>query len=99
MFAGGREFDMSFGTLRGPNLTPDRSTGIGSWTEEVFVKRFQSYDSTHKLERVNGTQMFNTLMPWNMYGQMKEEDLKAIYAYLRSLDPVVHKVEKVTFHK
>jgi hypothetical protein len=43
--------------------------------------------------------MFNTLMPWNMYGQMKEEDLKAIYAYLRSLDPVVHKVEKVTFHK
>lgn len=99
MLAGGREFEMPFGTLRGPNLTPDRSTGIGSWTEEVFVKRFQLYDSTHKLERVNGTQMFNTLMPWNMYGQMKEEDLKAIYAYLHSLNPVVHKVDKVTYHE
>ncbi|MFW5706218.1 MAG: cytochrome c [Bacteroidota bacterium] len=97
LYAGGREFELPFGTLRGPNITPDMATGIGAWTEDVFVNRFKSYDSIHKLDKVNAPMEFNTLMPWNMYGGMKEEDLRAIYAYLRSLDPVEHEVEKVTY--
>lgn len=97
MYAGGREFELPFGTLRAPNITPDKATGIGAWTKEVFVNRFQSYDSIHKLERKNGMMEFNSLMPWNMYGSMEKDDLEAIYAYLRSLEPIEHQVEKVTY--
>lgn len=98
-FAGGREFEMPFGTLRAPNITPDMETGIGAWTEDVFVNQFRSYDSIHKLDQVNWPREFNTLMPWNMYAGMKEEDLRAMYAYLRSLDPIRHKVDKVTYRE
>lgn len=96
MYAGGREFTLPFGILRAPNITPDIATGIGSWTEEVWMNRFHSYDSIHKLERKKGLTEYNSLMPWNMYAGMKEEDLKAIYAYLKSLDPVHHEFEKIT---
>lgn len=95
-FAGGREFELPFGTLRAPNITPNKENGIGMWTEDVFVKRFQSYDSINKLSKVNSMQEFNTLMPWNMYGSMKESDLKAIYQYLHSLEPIDNMVEKAT---
>jgi mono/diheme cytochrome c family protein len=98
-FAGGREFQMSFGTLRGPNITPDVATGIGSWTKDVFVNRFQAYDSIHKLEKVSGQNELNTLMPWNMYGSMESDDLEAIYTYLKSLDPIENQVEKVTYKR
>ena len=39
---------------------------------------------------------YNTIMPWQMYGGMKVEDLKAIYAYLKSLEPVENGVVKFT---
>jgi len=96
-FAGGREFELPFGTLRAPNITPNKVSGIGMWTEDMFIKRFQSFDSVEKLQNINGIQEFNTLMPWNMYGSMKDSDLQAIYKYLHSLDPIDHKVEKVTY--
>jgi mono/diheme cytochrome c family protein len=96
MFAGGMEYELPFGTLRAPNITPDVATGIGSWTEDVWLARFASYDSIHKLERKDGLNEFNSLMPWNMYAGMEEEDLKAIFAYLQSLKPISHEVEKVT---
>lgn len=97
MYAGGREFELPFGTLRTPNITPDVATGIGSWTEDVWLARFASYDSIHKLDRTKGLTEYNSLMPWNMYAGMKEEDLKAIYAYLKSLKPISNAVEKVTY--
>jgi len=96
-FAGGREFELPFGTLRAPNITPHKVNGIGMWTEDMFIKRFQSYDSVSKLKNINGMNEFNTLMPWNMYGSMKTSDLKAIYKYLHSLDPINNEVQKVTF--
>ncbi len=96
-FAGGREFELPFYTIRAPNITPDKATGIGSWTKYVFVKRFQSYDSIHELAKVDFPKEFNTLMPWNMYGGMKQDDLEAIYTYLRSLDPIDNGVETVTY--
>lgn len=97
MYAGGREFELPFGTLRTPNITPDVATGIGSWTEDVWLARFASYDSIHKLDRTKGLTEYNSLMPWNMYAGMKEEDLKAIFAYLKSLKPISNAVEKVTY--
>jgi len=97
--AGGREFEMPFGTLRAPNITSDQATGIGSWTQEVFVNRFKSYDSIEKLDSISGPDQFNTIMPWNMYAGMSNEDLQAIYAYLKSLQPISHEVEKVSYKK
>lgn len=98
MYAGGRAFEMPFGTLRTPNITPDVATGIGSWTETVWLNRFEMYDSIHKLERTSGLAEYNSFMPWNMYAGMKTEDLKAIFAYLKSLEPISNEVEKITLN-
>jgi len=98
-FAGGREFELPFYTISAPNITFDKTTGIGSWTKEFFVRRFQSYDSIHKLAKVDFPNEFNTLMPWNMYGGMEQDDLEAIYTFLESLDPIENKVEKVTLRE
>ncbi len=74
------------------NITPDSTTGIGSWTEDAFVAKFRSNSSDEMVNKNPGKQQ--SVMPWAMYGKMKEEDLKAIYAYLRTLPPVKNKVEK-----
>jgi len=93
--AGGYKFNMpGGGTVISANITPDQETGIGRWTEEDFVKRFKQYaDSTYKPADVKPGE-FNTVMPWGMFATMKTEDLKAIYAYLRTVKPVKNKVNK-----
>ena len=93
--AGGFEFPMVTGGIsRSSNITQDEVTGIGKWSEADFVKRFKSYtDSTYvsaKIAKGN----FNTVMPWTMYGGMKEHDLKAIYAYLKTIKPIQNNVVK-----
>ena len=61
-----------------PNLTPDFKTSlIGQWTEDVFVARFRV-----------GEQVAGTPMPWGAYARMTDDDLKALFRYLRSLPPV-----------
>jgi len=91
-FAGGMEFGMPHATLRSANLTPDPETGIGNWTEEMFVSRFKLYaDSTYQSPAVAQNE-FNTVMPWTQYAGMEEADLKAIFTYLKSLPPVPHKI-------
>ena len=95
--AGGFEFRFPNGAiLRSTNLTPDQQTGIGSWTEEAFVQRFKNYDAAEATATTLGPDDFNTLMPWSMYAGMKEEDLRAIYKYLMSLEPNNNKVERYT---
>jgi mono/diheme cytochrome c family protein len=92
MLAGGMEFKMENGkTSVSANITPDEMTGIGNWTEEQFVKRFKSYADT---VIVVGKNDYNTEMPWGMYAGMKEGDLKAIYAYLRTVNPVENAIVK-----
>lgn len=95
-YSGGREFPFPDGSVvRSANLTPDES-GIANCTEEAFIKRFKMYaDSGYVCPSVNPGD-FNTAMPWMMYSQMKEEDLAAIYTYLRSLKPIANRVEKFT---
>lgn len=93
--AGGFDFALGNGAVvRSANITPDMETGIGKWTEEAFVNRFRKYaDSTNQVHTVvNGT--FNTVMPWTMYGKMKVEDLKAIFAYLKTVKPIKNEVVK-----
>lgn len=93
-FAGGFEFPMpTGGVAHSANITPDKETGIGNWTEEKFVARFRSYQDG--IYRVKENE-FNTEMPWSAYANMREDDLKAIYAYLQTISPVVNKIEKFT---
>jgi hypothetical protein len=68
------------------NLTPDQSTGLGSWTEEMFIKTIR--DGKHQGE---GRGLLPP-MPWQMYRQMTDEDLKAIFAFTRSLPPIANAV-------
>ncbi len=93
-YAGGMEFELPMGTVRAVNITPDKETGIGSWTEEIFVNRFKSFDpDSVGFIPVNDGE-FNTPMPWALYAGMTEDDLKAIYAYLMSVQPVKHAVNR-----
>jgi hypothetical protein len=96
-FAGGHEFaDPPSGTVRSANLTPDTETGIGSWTKEAFINRFKMYaDSAGQRIPVSQTG-FQTVMPWTLLAGMREEDLGAIYEYLRTVAPVRNPVEKFT---
>lgn len=88
-FAGGNEF--AFDKLRvvSANITPDEQTGIGRMTRDAFIGRFRSYAS---LGNAPVTPEHQTLMPWRLYGGMTEEDLGAIYDYLRTVRPLANKV-------
>lgn len=93
-FAGGANFNLPSGTVYSANITPDEETGIGKWTKEQFVSRFQMYaDSAYNHAKL-GEKDMQTVMPWIMYGGMKTSDLEAIYAYLRTLKPVKNSVTK-----
>jgi mono/diheme cytochrome c family protein len=94
-FSGGREFMFPNGDIcRTANITPDKETGIGSWTPELFVQKFKIYqDSTFELPDVAPGE-FNTIMPWTMYAGMEKEDLEAIFAYLQTLTPMKNSVSK-----
>ena len=68
------------------NLTPDRLTGTGIWTEEIFIK-------TIRTGRHWGvSRPILPPMPWQNYATATDEDLKAIFAYLQSIKPVRNEV-------
>ncbi len=96
-FSGGREFPMQTGGIvRSANITPDKETGIGNWSEEMFLDRFKYYaDSSYVPAHIDHNE-FNTVMPWTMIAEMKTEDLKAIYSYLQTVKPISNKVTKFT---
>lgn len=94
-FSGGREFEMPTGILRSSNITSDSESGIGNWSEELFIQKFKSFLLPENLSEVKAGK-FNTLMPWSMYAGMDTTDLKAIYAYLKSTPPIRHTVIKFT---
>jgi mono/diheme cytochrome c family protein len=82
-FGGGQRMDVAFDDTKvfvPPNLTPDADTSvIGNWTEDAFVSRFRS-----------GPTVTGTPMPWGAFARLTDEDLRAIYRYLRTLPPTRH---------
>ncbi|HZY77931.1 MAG TPA: c-type cytochrome [Cyclobacteriaceae bacterium] len=96
-YSGGREFMFPDGSIcRSANITPDKASGIGSWTSDIFVNRFKIYgDSSYVAETVAPGE-FNTIMPWTMYAGMEKEDLEAIFAYLQTVTPMQNSVTKFT---
>jgi len=88
--AGGQEYKMPFGRIVSSNITPDPETGIGALTKEQFIGRFKAFaELDPKAPAAPGR---NTFMPWRLYAGMTEEDLGAIYVYLRTVKPVKNKV-------
>ncbi|ASU33837.1 c-type cytochrome [Mucilaginibacter xinganensis] len=94
-FAGGREFKIGNNTIRSANITPDTETGIGRWTSASFLQRFKSFNDPAKAATISETD-FQTIMPWYDYSRITENDLKAMFAYLRTLKPISNKVIKFT---
>ena len=81
-FAGGRAFPTPFGVLYSPNITADRETGIGAWTDADFVR------AVHKGIAKDGQRLYPAF-PYESYTLLADDDVRAIKAYLFSL-PVAH---------
>lgn len=93
-FVGGRDFNLPIGTIYSSNITPDEETGIGTWTSERFVKTFKSKLDSSVMHTQLAPGAFNSVMPWTMYAGMTEQDLDAIFAFLKTLKPVKNEVLK-----
>jgi mono/diheme cytochrome c family protein len=68
------------------NLTPDTNTGIGIWTEDMFVRAIRTG------RHMGQSRPILPPMPWQFYRDLTDEDLAAIYAYLRTIPPVHNRV-------
>ncbi|MGE0869731.1 MAG: cytochrome c [Kofleriaceae bacterium] len=89
-FAGGLEGRLPQGGIwRTPNITPDRQTGIGTWTDGQIVRAIRM--GIH----ADGTKLL-PLMPYPYYHRMTDSDALAVVAYLRSQRPIYNKVERST---
>ena len=84
-FAGGRPIATPFGTLLTPNITPDKDTGIGGWTDAEFVRALQ-----YGIGR-DGRHLYPAL-PYPYYTRASRDDLLSIRAWLATLKPVHNQV-------
>jgi len=83
-FAGGFILDGPTGMVVSSNITPDAS-GISYFDENMFIHAMR--------DGKVGARSLNAAMPWWFYGKMTDEDLKSVYAFLRTLKPVSHRVD------
>lgn len=75
-----------WGVTYAMNLTPEVNTGLGIWTEEMFMNAIR--DGKH----MGVSRPIMPPMPWPVYRNLTDEDLKSVYAYLRTIPPVVNHV-------
>ncbi len=68
------------------NLTPDSNTGLGIWTEEMFIKTMRTG------KHMGAGRPILPPMPWQASANLSDDDLKAIFAYLRSIPPLKNQV-------
>lgn len=79
--AGGDPIRSPYGTFHAPNITPDRETGIGGWSEADFIRAMREGVSPDGMP-------YYPAFPYTSYTQMSDEDLKALKAYLDTIPPV-----------
>ena len=79
--SGGRRYDGPFGTVYSTNITPDRETGIGTWTDEQIV-------AAVRLGRRPSGERLLPVHPYPVFNGMAEGDLRALVAYLRTVPAV-----------
>ncbi|MAN03051.1 MAG: cytochrome C [Owenweeksia sp.] len=93
--AGGMEFSLPNKVVSiSANITPDRNTGIGSWTPDQFVQRFNDFNETVFSSYPVKDYEFNTIMPWMYYSRMRKNDLEAIHTYLSSVEKVNNRLDR-----
>ena len=79
-FAGGRELKTPFGTFFGPNITPDKTAGLGNWNEADFMRALRHGD------RPDGSNYFPAF-PYPSFTRITDGDMRDLWAYLRTLPP------------
>src|SRR5690349_24763388 len=79
-YAGGRALKTPFGTFYGPNITPHADAGIGRWSFDDFVHAMREG------VRPDGANLFPSF-PYPSFTKISDEDLRDLWAYLRSLKP------------
>jgi hypothetical protein len=77
-------FTLPFGVVYSQNLTPDKETGLGNWTEEMFIKAIR----TGMHMGAEGRPIMPP-MPWPEFRTMTDDDLKAVFAFLKTI-PAIH---------
>ena len=80
-FVGGLAFKLPFGTMYSPNITPDKETGIGDWSDAEFVRAVRSGVGKH------GEDLYPAF-PYTSYALLSTDDILAIRAYLATLTPI-----------
>lgn len=80
-YAGGRPIPTPFGTIYTANITPDPTNGIGRWSEEAFARAMKEGVSR------SGAHLFPAF-PYTHFSKVRDEDIKALYAYLMTQKPV-----------
>jgi mono/diheme cytochrome c family protein len=80
-FAGGRPLETPFGTFYGTNITPDPDTGIGRWSEDAFRRALRE-----GVDR-EGRHLYPAF-PYEYYTRLTDEDIRALYAYIATREPV-----------
>ncbi|HLG53895.1 MAG TPA: hypothetical protein VI485_01105 [Vicinamibacterales bacterium] len=76
----------AWGVSFAANLTPDMNTGLGIWTEDMFLKALKQG------KHMGAGRQILPPMPWNWYGQLSDDDLKAMFAYLKSIPAIANRV-------
>lgn len=84
-FAGGYSISTPFGGIFASNITPDKETGIGSWTERDF------YRAVRHGKGKEGEHLYPA-MPYNAYVKVSDQDMHDLWMYMRSVKPVHYKV-------
>jgi hypothetical protein len=79
-------FSGPWGISYAPNLTPDRNTGLGIWTEDMFVKAIRTG------RHMGTSREIMPPMPWPSFRNATDEDLRSVFAYLQSLPPIANHV-------
>jgi hypothetical protein len=83
-------FTGPWGVSYAANLTPDQNTGLGIWTEDMFVRAIRTG------RHMGTSRPILPPMPWPAFRNANDDDLKSIYAYLRTIKPVTNHVPDVT---
>lgn len=82
--SGGQPYEGPWGIVYGGNITPDETTGLGSWEHDDYVRVFREG------VRIDGRRL--VLMPWEDYAVITDDDLDALITYLRSIPAVENEV-------
>jgi mono/diheme cytochrome c family protein len=85
-FAGGTVLETPFGKIVSPNITPDRDTGIGGWSEGDFRQAVRHGVSP-------GSERLYPAMPYPAYAMMPDADIAALWTYMKTVAPVRHDVQ------